>query len=183
MRADHYSILEVRRDATAEAIQRAYRSLALRFHPDRNPAPDAASRMRLINEAWKVLGDPDRRREYDQLLARPSLHPEFASSILAAAREILQRAGWRTVEDTTRMVVVEKARRRVRVAFLDRVDNEILSGLARQSSEFCVVLSLRVDGPIGSSATVIDLLHSEAHGAALPDDPEASCRSLFAAFL
>ena len=55
--------------------------------------------------------------------------------------------------------------------------------LERQDLKPGMHYALRVDGPIGSSATVIDLLHSEAHGAALPDDPEASCRSLFAAFL
>jgi len=183
MKTDHYRILEVPRDASVEAIQHAYRNPALRYHPDRNSAADAASRMTLINEAWKVLGDPERRRDYDQRLSRPNLHPEFATSILLAAREMLQRGGWRVQEDTTRMIVLEKARRKVRVAFLDRVDNAILSGLARQSSEFCVALSIRVDGPIGSSATAIDLLHSERHGAVLPDEPEASCRALFAVFL
>ena len=148
MKGDHYKVLEVRRDASPEEIQHAYRALALRYHPDRNTAPDAAARMTAINEAWEVLGDPRRRREYDALLAQPALHPDFAASILLAAREVLLRGGWRVLEDNARTLVLEKAHQKVRVFFLERVDNAMLLGLARQSAEFCVVLSVRVEGPI-----------------------------------
>jgi hypothetical protein len=183
MKGDHYKALEVRRDASAEDIQHAYRLLALRFHPDRNSAPDAAARMREINEAWEVLGDPRRRREYDALLAKPNLHPDLASAVQLAARETLLRGGWRVLEDHVRTLVLENARQRVRVVFLDRVDNGMLLGLARQSPEFCVALSIKVEGPVGSAGAVIDLLHSESHGAPLPDGPGGSCRALFAPFL
>jgi len=182
-KTDHYKVLEVLREAPPEEIQRAYRSLALRYHPDRNSAADAAMRMTAINEAWAVLGDPGRRSEYDALLSRPALAPEFTASILLAAREVLLRAGWRVVEENVKTVVLEKLRQRVRVFFLERVDNSMLTGVAHQFPEFCVVLAVRVEGPIGPSATVIDLLYSERHGAMLPDQGEASCRSLFAAFL
>ena len=57
---DHYKVLELRRDAAAEDVLRSYRTLALRHHPDRNTAPDAAAKMSAINEAWAVLGDPFR---------------------------------------------------------------------------------------------------------------------------
>jgi curved DNA-binding protein CbpA len=183
MKSDHYKVLEVRRDAPLEEIQHAYRNLALRYHPDRNPAPEAAARMRAINEAWEVLGESNRRSEYDALLKRPVLHPEFAASILLAARDILLRAGWRVLEDKTRTLVLESARQKVRVIFLERVDSAMLAGLARQFPEFCVVLSLRVEGPVAPPAAVIDLLRSECHGANLQDGPEGSCRTLFAPFL
>jgi hypothetical protein len=183
MKRDHYKVLEVRREAPLEEIQHAYRTLALRYHPDRNPAPEAASLMRAINEAWEVLGDSNRRREYDELLNRPVLHPEFAASILLAARDVLLRGGWRVLEDNPKTLVLENARQKVRVVFLERVDHTALAGLARQFAEFCVVLSLRVEGPVGSSATAIDLLRSECHGASLPERPEGSCRTLFAPFL
>lgn len=183
MNSDHYKILEVRRDASAEDIQHSYRALALRYHPDRNSSPDAAARMTAINEAWEVLGDSSRRRDYDVLLAQPSLHPDFAASILLAARDVLLRQGWRVLEDNVKTLVLENARQRVRVVFLERVDNAALLGLARQFPEFCVVLSLRVEGPMGPSAVAIDLIHSEHYGAALPDGPEGACRSLFASFL
>jgi hypothetical protein len=183
MKSDHYKALEVRREASAEDIQHAYRILALRFHPDRNSAPDAAARMREINEAWEVLGDTTRRREYDALLAKPNLHPELVAAIHLAARDILLRGGWRVLEDHIRTIVLENARQKVRVVFLDRVDNAILLGVARQSAEFCVALSIKVEGPVGSAAAVIDLLYSESHGAPLPEGPAVSCRSLFAPFL
>jgi curved DNA-binding protein CbpA len=160
MKTDHYKTLEVRRDASAEEIQRAYRTLALRFHPDRNGAPDAAARMTAINEAWEVLGDAERRREYDAVLTRPVLPQEFVTSILLAARDVVLRAGWRVLEDNSKTLLLENARQKVRVAFLDRVDNAILSGVARQfPAEFCVVLSVNVEGRIGPAAAVIDLLH------------------------
>ena len=183
MKTDHYKILEVRRDASAEQIQHAYRNLALRYHPDRNSAPDAPSRMRAINEAWEVLGDTSRRREYDALLNRPALHPEYVTSILLAARDVLLRSGWQVLEDSPKTLVVENARQKVRIVFLERVDNAILTSLARQSPEYCVVLSLRVEGPVGFSGTAIDLLRSECHGATLQDGPEGCCRKLFAPFL
>lgn len=183
MKGDHYKILEVRRDSSAEEIQHAYRTLALRYHPDRNSSKDAAARMAAINEAWEVLGDAHRRREYDALLAKPALHPEFAASILLAARDVLLRGGWRVVEDGIKTLVLETSRQKIRVLFLERVDNGVLLSLTGQFPEFCVALSVRVEGPIGPSAVVIDLVHSEHHGAALPEGPDGSWRSLFAAFL
>ena len=142
--------------------------------------------MRAINEAWEVLGDSNRRSEYDALLNRPVLHPEFAASILLAARDVLLRGGWRVLEDNPRTLVLENARQKVRVIFLERVDNTMLRGLARQYPEFCVVLSLRVEGPVPPSAAVIDLVRSECHGATFldgPDGSEGSGRTLFAPFL
>jgi curved DNA-binding protein CbpA len=179
MSIDHYKVLEVRPDAMAEDIQRAYRTFALRYHPDRNPAPDAASKMSAINEAWAVLGDPVRRRQYDASMAKPPLHPDFASAILAAARDVVLRGGWRMVESHERALILEQARQRVRVVFLDRLDNGLLLGLSRQSAEQCVVLALRIEGPLGPSASAIDLLHSTQLGAPL----EGPARSLFTAFL
>src|SRR5215471_9269923 len=122
MKSDHYKVLEVRRDASLEDIQHAYRNLALRYHPDRNPAAEAAARMRAINEAWEVLGDARRRRDYDALLNTPVLHPEFATAILLAARDMLLRSGWRVLEEDAKSIVLENARQRARVIFLERVD-------------------------------------------------------------
>lgn len=67
---DYYEVLGVPRDATAEAIKKAYRSMARKFHPDVNKAPEAEARMKDVNEAYAVLSDPERRAAFDQLLAR-----------------------------------------------------------------------------------------------------------------
>ena len=62
---DYYEVLEVDRSATPEQIKQAYRQLALKWHPDRNPAPDATDRFKEIAEAYAVLSDPTKRRQYD----------------------------------------------------------------------------------------------------------------------
>lgn len=64
---DYYAVLGVPRDATAEAIKKAYRQLARKYHPDVSKEPDAAARMSEVNEAHTVLSDPERRAAYDAL--------------------------------------------------------------------------------------------------------------------
>jgi len=64
---DYYGILGVPRDASAEDIKRAYRQLALRYHPDRNPGnSEAEERFKEAAEAYSVLADPDKRSVYDR---------------------------------------------------------------------------------------------------------------------
>lgn len=66
MKKDYYAILGVSRDADAETIKRAYRRLALEYHPDRNPGnKQAEERFKEIAEAYEVLSNPERRRQYD----------------------------------------------------------------------------------------------------------------------
>ncbi|MDG6103248.1 DnaJ domain-containing protein [Dactylosporangium aurantiacum] len=67
---DPYQVLGVARDATPEEIQRAYRTLARRQHPDINKDPGAEERFKQINEAYHVLSDPQRRAAYDRSRAR-----------------------------------------------------------------------------------------------------------------
>ncbi len=64
---DYYEILGASRTASQEEIQRSYRKLARKFHPDVNKAPDAEEKFKEINEAYEVLKDPEKRKKYDEL--------------------------------------------------------------------------------------------------------------------
>jgi molecular chaperone DnaJ len=67
-RIDFYRVLGVSRDASDDAIKKAYRKLVLQHHPDRNPdSTHAEPKIREINAAYEVVGDPDKRRSYDRL--------------------------------------------------------------------------------------------------------------------
>ncbi|WP_287417305.1 DnaJ domain-containing protein, partial [Oceanithermus sp.] len=64
---DYYAVLGVSRDASQEEIKKAYRKLALKYHPDKNPGdPSAEERFKEINEAYAVLSDPEQRARYDR---------------------------------------------------------------------------------------------------------------------
>lgn len=64
---DYYEVLGVPRDASKADIDREYRKLARQYHPDVSKAPDAAEKFKQVNEAYEVLSDPEKRRQYDQL--------------------------------------------------------------------------------------------------------------------
>lgn len=84
-RRDFYAVLGVPRTATAEEIQRAYRTLARRNHPDVNKEPGAEERFKDITEAYDVLSDPKSRRKYDRFGAQWRQVPD----------DVEQRAGAR----------------------------------------------------------------------------------------
>jgi len=63
---DYYEVLGISKDATEQDIKKAFRKLAMQYHPDRNKAADAEEKFKEINEAYEVLSDPQKRRMYDQ---------------------------------------------------------------------------------------------------------------------
>ena len=66
MAKDFYSTLDVERGATADEIKKAYRKLAMKYHPDRNPGDQVAEeRFKDVSEAYAVLSDPDKRKHFD----------------------------------------------------------------------------------------------------------------------
>ncbi len=65
MADDYYEILGVQKAATTGEIKKAYRDLALKYHPDRNKDKDAEERFKKVNEAYAVLSNPEKRKSYD----------------------------------------------------------------------------------------------------------------------
>ena len=75
---DYYELLGVKKDATAEVIKKAYRKLAVKYHPDKNAGDkQAEERFKEISEAYAVLSDAEKRKQYDQFGA-DGFHQKFS---------------------------------------------------------------------------------------------------------
>src|SRR5437762_10577048 len=64
---DYYAVLGIPRTASPAEIKKAYRKLAREHHPDAKAGPEAERRFKEVNEANQVLGDPQKRKQYDEL--------------------------------------------------------------------------------------------------------------------
>ncbi len=75
---DYYQILGVKKGATPEEVKKAYRKLAVKYHPDKNPGnKEAEERFKEINEAYAVLSDPQKKAQYDQF-GSAGFHQRFS---------------------------------------------------------------------------------------------------------
>jgi DnaJ-class molecular chaperone len=100
---DYYQVLGVSRSASAEEIRAAYRKLAMKYHPDRNPGDKPAEeKFKEANEAYQVLSDPQKRARYDQL---------------GSAYSSYQRGGGRAGRLRLGSVVLQRWRRRAASQF------------------------------------------------------------------
>ena len=68
---DLYKILGINENASHDEIKKAYRGLSLKYHPDRNPAPEATEKFKQINQAYEVLGDEQKRKQYEMERQHP----------------------------------------------------------------------------------------------------------------
>jgi len=91
---DYYQVLGVSRDADDKAIKKAYRRLAMKYHPDRNPGKqqEANEKFKEINEAFAVLGDPEKRKQYDQYGTAGDVGDIFSSPYTRTTFEDLMKS-------------------------------------------------------------------------------------------
>jgi len=90
---DYYQILGVPRNASDEDIKKAYRKLAMQYHPDRNPGKEqwANEKFKEINEAFGILGNPEKRKQYDQFGITGQPGDVFGNQATSATFEDLMR--------------------------------------------------------------------------------------------
>jgi len=72
MNKDYYKILNINKNASPDEIKKAYRTLALQYHPDKNKSQDAETKFKEISEAYQVLSDKQKKYEYDNIKQIPN---------------------------------------------------------------------------------------------------------------
>ena len=138
--SDFYSLLGVSRTATVDEIKKAYRKLALEYHPDRNSSRDAEARFKEITEAYEVLREPESRARYDRYgkagVGRGPAGFDFHHVDLAEALEIFMRdfggfGGFESLFGGQRRSVSEARRGQdIRVS-IDLTLSEVANGVSR----------------------------------------------------
>lgn len=93
MAKDYYAILGVPRDASDDQIKKAYRNLAMQYHPDKNPGKEewANAKFKEINEAFAVLGNSEKRRQYDQFGITGNANDVFSNAATSSTFEDIMK--------------------------------------------------------------------------------------------
>ena len=173
---DYYELLGVARDVSGSDLKKAYRKLAVKYHPDKNPGDDAAeAKFKEISEAYDILKDEEKRAAYDRYghaafkqggmgragggaeYGSPGAGPEVASSMAALSRT-LRLTTWPVARPDQPSPISGPAGLRARVGF-------------RPNSPHCAA-GIRIEPP-PSVAWAIGAMPAATAAAAPPDDPPA----------
>jgi len=181
MTEDLYRILNLNPTATSDEIHHAYRSLAMRYHPDRNASAGAVSLMAAINRAYEILKEPSRRAAYDRTQTpRESCIDE---AVIDAARVMLFKRSWNVVQDNREDLILRNGSRCAHISLTGQLNSTAFDRFHHRSVGFCAVLAVRVEPPLTvppRSAVVLDLMRSRIYGG---DFPDSAYKELFKPFL
>jgi DnaJ domain len=178
---NYYKILQISPDAQPEEIQRAYRSLARKYHPDLNSSPTASKLMAVINEAYEVLSDPTKREEYDSRL--PKLWEKIDVPVMQAAKDILCRSGWNVNQESAwEFTLKHSTRREVYVVVTALLDAAAIRKCIYRSAGCSVLLAVhaRPEVKVPAGMVAIDIMRSRRIAGEFPD---TTYQDLFSAFL
>ena len=107
---DYYEVLGVPKDADEDALKKAYRKLAKKYHPDANPGDkEAEAKFKEASEAYSVLSDPQKRQQYDQFGHAALNRAEPVRAALAAASAALTSAGIWVISSAISLVIFSAA--------------------------------------------------------------------------
>jgi curved DNA-binding protein CbpA len=176
-----YRTLNLTEKATADEIHRAYRLLAMRYHPDRNPSSGSASLMAAINRAYEVLSEPVARAAYDK--TQTPREANIDETVIDAAREMLTKRNWAVVQEGREELVLRNGSRCAHISLAGQLTSTLFQRFHQRAVGFCAVLAVRVEPPLPvppQSAVVLDLMHSRIYGG---DFPDPSYKELFKPFL
>ena len=142
---DFYENLGIKKNATEKDIKKAYRKLAMKYHPDKNPdnKDDAEEKFKTVSRAYEVLSDPEKRKKY--LGAKKT------------ARD------YDYVEDDVAIVRLTKLQRRIADIRLDNIDMfDELSDLEKKSNELKNLIADKYGKSVGNHETIVQVTHKKA---------------------
>lgn len=133
MQKDYYQVLGLECHASAKEIASAYRSLALRYHPDKSAAPEALQRFHDITRAYQVLTDSEARRALDAFLAAQAANRQREAELSASRRELRDELLQREREARKRKAEEEASQQRL-LREIERLKREAAAAAAAASA-------------------------------------------------